>query len=211
MDLHKSSDSGTRVDKNNRKKIVMLGSDGKIHFSCNECSTKFVATTDQAGKSGKCKNCSSPIAVPTPKETQTKRPGTEDSPKKKYNFVKYILALVITVWVIGTFLKNTEPDKSTKSEKSATERKNTTKADVPGIEWDILNQEVMELYRTGKYVRAVVVAKIALEVAEKNVGPNHPDVATSLNNLAALYRATKRDEEAATLEQRAARIRASQR
>ncbi|MCH7681140.1 hypothetical protein IID10_17545 [candidate division KSB1 bacterium] len=109
----------------------MLGSDGKIHFSCNECGTKFVATTAQAGKSGKCKNCGSPIAVPTPKETQTKRPGTEDSPKKKYNFVKYILALVITVWVIGTFLMDTEPNKSTKSEKSATERKSTTKADVP--------------------------------------------------------------------------------
>ena len=57
-----------------------------------------------------------------------------------------------------------------------------------GIEWDILNQEVMELYRTGKYNRAVVVAKKALEVAEKKVGPNHPSVATSLNNLAELYR-----------------------
>ena len=57
-----------------------------------------------------------------------------------------------------------------------------------GIEWDILNQELMELYLTGKYDRAVVVAKKALEVAEKNVGPNHPDVAQSLNNLAELYR-----------------------
>ena len=56
-----------------------------------------------------------------------------------------------------------------------------------GIEWDTLNQEIMELYRTGKYDRAVVVAKKALEVAEENVGPNHPDVATSLNNLAELY------------------------
>lgn len=56
-----------------------------------------------------------------------------------------------------------------------------------GIEWDILNQEVMELYRTGKYDRAVVVAKKALEVAETNVGTNHPDVSTSLNNLALLH------------------------
>ncbi len=98
----------------------MLGSDGKIHFSCNDCGTKFVATTDQVGKSGQCKNCGSPIAVPKPKETQTKRPGTEDSPKKKYKFVKYILALVITVWVIGTFLMDTEPN--------ATGRKSTTKS-----------------------------------------------------------------------------------
>ena len=57
-----------------------------------------------------------------------------------------------------------------------------------GIEWDILIDEVKELYRTGKYGRAVVVAKKALEVAEENVGPYNPDVATSLNNLALLYR-----------------------
>ena len=57
----------------------------------------------------------------------------------------------------------------------------------------------------------MVVAKKALEVAEENVGLNHPDVATSLNNLAALYRATNRDEDSETLKQRAARIRAIQR
>ena len=57
-----------------------------------------------------------------------------------------------------------------------------------GIEWEILNQEVKELYRTGQYDRAVTVAETALKVAEQDVGPDHPDVATSLNNLAALYR-----------------------
>ncbi len=60
-------------------------------------------------------------------------------------------------------------------------------AEGAGIEWDVLNDEVMELYRTGKYDRSVVVAKKALEVAEQNVGPDHPAVATSLNNLAFLY------------------------
>ena len=84
-------------------------------------------------------------------------------------------------------------------------------AEGAGIEWDILNDEVMELYRTGKYDRGVVVAKKALEVAEQNVGPDHPDVATSLENLAYLYRATHRDAEAEPLEQRAACIRAIQR
>ena len=57
-----------------------------------------------------------------------------------------------------------------------------------GIEWNILNNEVMTLYRAGNYDRAVTVAKKALEVANKNAGQKHPDVATSLNNLAALYR-----------------------
>ena len=55
------------------------------------------------------------------------------------------------------------------------------------IKWETLNQEVTDLYRAGQYDRAVVVAKKALEVAEKDVGPNHPDVALSLNNLALLY------------------------
>ena len=56
-----------------------------------------------------------------------------------------------------------------------------------GIEWDILNQEVMELYRKGEYARGVVLARKTLQIAEQNAGPDHPDVATSLNNLALLY------------------------
>ena len=51
-----------------------------------------------------------------------------------------------------------------------------------GSEWAILSQEVMELYHAGKYDRAVVVAKKAFEVAEKNVGPDHPDVARFSNH-----------------------------
>jgi tetratricopeptide (TPR) repeat protein len=56
-----------------------------------------------------------------------------------------------------------------------------------GIEWEILTQEVQKLYRAGKYDRAALLAQKALEVAEQNVGLDHPDVATSLNNLASLY------------------------
>ena len=56
-----------------------------------------------------------------------------------------------------------------------------------GIEWDILNQEVMELRRKGEYARGVVLARKTLQIAEQNAGPDHPDVATSLNNLALLY------------------------
>ncbi len=75
-----------------------------------------------------------------------------------------------------------------------------------GIEWDILSQEVAELYRTGKFERAVVVARKALEVAEKNVGPNHPDVATSVNNLAVLYKTQGQYAQAEPLYKRALAI-----
>ena len=64
----------------------------------------------------------------------------------------------------------------------------TQPAAAQNIEWETLNQEVLSLYRQGRYDRAVVVAKKALDVAEKSHGPTHPDVATSLNNLAELYR-----------------------
>ena len=75
-------------------------------------------------------------------------------------------------------------------------------AEGAGIEWDILNDEVLELYRTGQYARAVAVDKKALKVAEEIVGPDHHNVATSLNNLAAPYRATGRILEAQELEKR---------
>jgi tetratricopeptide (TPR) repeat protein len=58
-----------------------------------------------------------------------------------------------------------------------------------GDEWKKLNQESRSLYQQGQYDRAVVVAKKALDVAEKTFGPNHPNVGASLNNLAELYRA----------------------
>ena len=65
-----------------------------------------------------------------------------------------------------------------------------------GIEWETLNAEVMSLYQKGQYDRAVVVAKQALDVAEKVVGSNHAFVATTLKNMAALYRATNRAKKA---------------
>ena len=62
------------------------------------------------------------------------------------------------------------------------------------IEWNVLNDEIKKLYRTGKYDRGVVVAKKTLEVAEQNVGPDHPDIASILTNLTMLYLAMNRDD-----------------
>ena len=68
-------------------------------------------------------------------------------------------------------------------------------AHAQGIEWEILNKEVVALYQKGQYDRAVIVAKKAIEVAEKAIGRDHPDVPTSLENMAALYRETDRKGE----------------
>jgi len=53
-----------------------------------------------------------------------------------------------------------------------------------------LNAEAISLYKQGHYDQAVVAEKKALQVAEQNLGPDHPDVATSLNSQAELYRAS---------------------
>ena len=55
----------------------------------------------------------------------------------------------------------------------------------------------------GRYEKAEPLYQRALEIREAQLGPEHPDVATSLNNLAELYRLQGRYEEAEPLYQRA--------
>ena len=55
-------------------------------------------------------------------------------------------------------------------------------------EADSLNRQVVDLYHAGKYQEAIPIARQLLEICEKINGPDHPDTAPSLNNLAALYR-----------------------
>ena len=70
-----------------------------------------------------------------------------------------------------------------------------------------LNEKVSELYRAGKFVEAVPLAQRALAIREKALGPDHLDVATSLINLAELYRNQRRYADAEPLYKRALAIR----
>ncbi len=54
-------------------------------------------------------------------------------------------------------------------------------------EADTLNQQVVQLNGQGRYAQAIPLAEKVLAICEKALGPEHPDVATSLNNLAGLY------------------------
>ncbi len=66
-----------------------------------------------------------------------------------------------------------------------------------------------ELYRAqGRYTDAEPLYKRSLAIWEMALGPEHPDVATSLENYAALLRQTKRADEAERMEARAKAIRA---
>ncbi|MGG6295452.1 tetratricopeptide repeat protein [Leptolyngbya sp. AN02str] len=51
-----------------------------------------------------------------------------------------------------------------------------------------LNQQVIELHQAGRYADAIPLAERALSIREQALGSNHPSVASSLNNLANLYR-----------------------
>jgi len=55
-------------------------------------------------------------------------------------------------------------------------------------EWGTLNKNVESLYQQGDYDGAIAVAKKALQTAERDLGPDHFNVAASLNNLAEVYR-----------------------
>jgi len=60
----------------------------------------------------------------------------------------------------------------------------------------------------GKYAEAAPLYQRALAIREKALGPDHPDVATALENYAGLLRKTRRESQAAELEARAQAIRA---
>jgi hypothetical protein len=57
----------------------------------------------------------------------------------------------------------------------------------------------------------VPLSQRALAIQEKYLGPHHPEVAQSLESLAALYKKTGRAREAEALEQRAHAIKALRR
>jgi len=66
-------------------------------------------------------------------------------------------------------------------------------------------------YKQGKYAEAEPLYKRSLAIDEKALGPNHPAVATDLENYAALLCKTKRVAEGKKLEARAKTIRAKPR
>src|SRR5262245_55416430 len=65
-----------------------------------------------------------------------------------------------------------------------------------------LDAEVERLYQAGKYAEATEIARRLLVIRETALGPEHRDVATSLNSLANLYQAQGRYGDAEPLYQR---------
>src|SRR6266849_2825719 len=65
-----------------------------------------------------------------------------------------------------------------------------------------LSAEVAAHYRAGEYAQAIPKARRALQLGEAELGPDHPNVAASLNNLAELLRNAGRYAEAEPLYRR---------
>jgi tetratricopeptide (TPR) repeat protein/CHAT domain-containing protein len=70
-----------------------------------------------------------------------------------------------------------------------------------------LNKKVVELYQAGRYDEAIPLAQQVLAIDEKAFGPDRPEVATDLNNLAALNLAEGRSADAESLYKRSLEIR----
>jgi len=70
-----------------------------------------------------------------------------------------------------------------------------------------LDAKVIQLYQAGKYADAIPFAQRSVAIRERTLGPNHPDLAGSLNLLAALYLGQGRYADAEPLFQRARSIR----
>jgi tetratricopeptide (TPR) repeat protein len=69
-----------------------------------------------------------------------------------------------------------------------------------------LNAQVEELYRQGRYSEATPLAQRVLRIREAALGLNHPDVGTSINNLAILYQSQGLYRDAEPLFERALAI-----
>lgn len=70
----------------------------------------------------------------------------------------------------------------------------------------LCNQAGCYLFERGRYAEAELFSRPALTIQEKVLGPDHPDVANSLNNLAALLASQGKPTEAESLHRRALAI-----
>jgi tetratricopeptide (TPR) repeat protein len=69
-----------------------------------------------------------------------------------------------------------------------------------------LNKKMVTLYKSGRTLDAIEIAKQALLVAEETFGKKHPYVSTSLNNMALLYIADGKYEKAEELYERSLKL-----
>jgi tetratricopeptide (TPR) repeat protein/CHAT domain-containing protein len=95
------------------------------------------------------------------------------------------IRMMIVVLVVAFIVQWKAPLKSFLAAES--QRSPKTQAEL--TEADRVSSRVRELHQAGRFAEAVPLAVKVLASLEKSLGPEHPEVAVSLNNLAELYRA----------------------
>jgi tetratricopeptide (TPR) repeat protein len=95
------------------------------------------------------------------------------------NFIRPMIVAVLMLLILSQngLLSNTVWGQTSDSDVSSDELR----------EAKALSEKVVELYGEGKYPEATEIAKRALKIREKALGPEHPDTGTIINNLALLY------------------------
>lgn len=78
-----------------------------------------------------------------------------------------------------------------------------TTVETAGASAENLTKSAVRLYSAGQYAEAEPILKQALLIRERALGPEHPDTATSLNNLAMLYEKQGKHREALPILERA--------
>ena len=71
----------------------------------------------------------------------------------------------------------------------------------------ILNEKVTDFRNNANYIQAIAFAEELRDLIRQRIGDDHPDYATSLNNLAGLYYSMGRYSEAEPLFRQATEIR----
>jgi hypothetical protein len=108
---------------------------------------------------------------------------TKQSAVKKYSFeiiVSSLITVIIAIYFVSPPLGQAQVETA-----------------------ESLNKKVMSLYHAGEYRTAFPLAMRVLNLREKTLGPNHPDVAVALQTL---YEAVGDYKNAAPFDKRALKI-----
>lgn len=125
--------------------------------------------------------------------------------------MKLFLSILILLLLSQTFAAQSNPQNSTKpaaSENSISQTASTQNAELE--EASQLSQRVVNLYKEGKYDEALPLAKRALEIREKALGPEHDGVVSALINVGEIYSAKKKYGDAIPPLERALAIKGKQ-
>ncbi len=98
-----------------------------------------------------------------------------------YRHLSWLLNLALLVLILVDS-STAQPSKSTPEDTSVAATRNQESNEIKE-----LNETVKKLYQAGKYAEALALAQRALELSDNTLGPEHPDAAIYLNNLAELY------------------------